>query len=60
VAGQTQSYLPWDWWPKPYVLSQPPDWFHEVFRQDDTPYRPREVDLIGELTGRGTPQAAFA
>ena len=55
VAGKTQTYLPWDSWQRPYVLSQPTVWFHEVFRQDDIPYRQREVDLIRELTGRGTP-----
>jgi hypothetical protein len=55
VAGKTQTYLPWDSWQKPYVLSQPTVWFHEVFRQDWTPYRQREVDLIRTLTGRGTP-----
>jgi hypothetical protein len=54
VAGKTQTYLPWDSWQKPYVESQPTVWFHEVFRQDDTPYRQHEVDLIRELTGRGT------
>ncbi|WP_213807570.1 cellulase family glycosylhydrolase [Granulicella sp. dw_53] len=53
VAGKTQTYLPWDSWQKPYVLSQPTVWFHEVFRQDGTPYRQHEVDLIRELTGRG-------
>jgi hypothetical protein len=55
VAGKTQTYLPWDSWQKPYVLSQPTVWFHEVFRQDGTPYRQAEVDLIRRLTGRGTP-----
>ncbi len=54
VAGKTQTYLPWDSWEHPYVLSQPTVWFHEVFRQDDTPYRQSEVDLIRRLTGRGT------
>jgi hypothetical protein len=58
VAGKTQTYLPWDSWERPYVLSQPAIWFHEVFRQDDTPYRQHEVDLIRELTGRGTGSAA--
>ena len=53
VAGKTQTYLPWDSWQKPYVLDQPTVWFHEVFKQDDTPYRQHEVDLIRELTGRG-------
>ena len=58
VAGKTQTYLPWDSWQKPYVLIPPTIWFHEVFRQDDTPYRQTEVDLIRSLTGRGTPQKA--
>jgi hypothetical protein len=55
VAGKTQTYLPWDSWQRPYVRDQPTVWFHEVFRQDDTPYRQREVDLLRELTGRGKP-----
>jgi hypothetical protein len=54
VAGKTQTYLPWDSWERPYVRLQPPIWFHEVFRSDGTPYRQREVDLIRNLTGRGT------
>ncbi len=58
VAGKTQTYLPWDSWQKPYVESKPTVWFHEVFKQDDTPYREHEVDLIRELTGRGAPVAA--
>ena len=53
VAGKTQTYLPWDSWERPYVLLQPTIWFHEVFKQDGTPYRQHEVDLIRELTGRG-------
>ncbi len=54
VAGKTQTYLPWDSWQRPYVELKPTVWFHEVFKQDDTPYRQREVDLIRELTGRGS------
>jgi hypothetical protein len=53
VAGKTQTYFPWDSWDRPYVRLQPTIWFHEVFKQDDTPYRQHEVDLIRELTGRG-------
>jgi len=52
VAGKTQTYLPWDSWQHPYVLDQPPVWFHEVLRPDGTPYRAAEVDLIRQLTGR--------
>jgi hypothetical protein len=60
VAGKTQTYYPWDSWERPYVRTQPTIWFHEVFKQDDTPYRQREVDLIRELTGRGTTAVATA
>ena len=52
VAGKTQTYLPWESWEHPYVLSQPPVWFHEVLRPDGTPYRQPEVDLIRQLTGK--------
>jgi hypothetical protein len=52
VAGKTQTYLPWDSWQHPYVLDQPPVWFHEVLRPDGTPYRQAEVNLIRQLTGK--------
>ena len=57
VAGKTQTYLPWDSWQVPYVERKPTVWFHEVFKQDDTPYRQHEVDLIRQLTGRGDGRA---
>ena len=50
VAGKTQTYLPWDSWQKPYVGREPAIWFHEIFRQDGTPYRQEEVELIKTLT----------
>lgn len=50
VAGKTQTYLPWESWEHPYILNQPPVWFHEVLQPDGTPYRQAEVDLIRELT----------
>ena len=49
VDGKTQTRLPWDSWQKPYVLSEPTIWFHEVFRADGTPYRVAETDLIRRL-----------
>jgi hypothetical protein len=52
VAGKTQTYLPWESWEHPYILSQPAVWFHEVLHPDGTPYRQAEVDLIRELTGK--------
>jgi hypothetical protein len=50
VAGKTQTYLPWESWQHPYILEQPPVWFHEVLRPDGTPYRQAEVNLIRQLT----------
>ena len=52
VAGKTQTFLPWDSWRHPYVADEPSVWFHEVLRPDGTPYRPAEVDLIRQLTGK--------
>jgi len=52
VAGKTQTYYPWESWQHPYILNDPPVWFHEVLRADGTPYRKAEVDLIRELTAK--------
>lgn len=52
VAGKTQTYLPWESWQHPYILSEPPVWFHEVLHSDGTPYRQAEADLIRKLTGK--------
>ena len=53
VEGKAQTHLPWDSWQKPYVGREPAVWFHEVFRNDGTPYRADEVALIRKLTERG-------
>jgi hypothetical protein len=53
VAGKTQTHLPWDSWQRPYTDREPAIWFHEIFKQDGTPYRAEEVDLIRALTGKG-------
>jgi hypothetical protein len=53
VVGKTQTNLPWDSWQRPYVLEQPPVWFHDIFHPDGTPYREREVQIIREATGVG-------
>ena len=52
VAGKTQTYLPWESWQHPYIVDQPPVWFHDVLRADWTPYRKAEVDLIRDLAGQ--------
>ena len=50
VNGKTQTNFPWDSWQRPYVLLQPPVWFHDVFYPDGRPYRPHETNLIRKLT----------
>jgi hypothetical protein len=52
VAGKTQTYYPWESWQHPYIVDQPPVWFHEVLQADGTPYRKAEVDLIRQLSGK--------
>lgn len=51
VVGKTQTNLPWESWEHPYILAQPPVWFHDVFDPDGKPYRQAEADLIRQLTG---------
>ncbi|HVJ07808.1 MAG TPA: cellulase family glycosylhydrolase [Acidisarcina sp.] len=60
VAGKSQTYLPWDSWKRPYVLTQPDVWFHDIFHEDGKPYRQQEIYLIHQLTGRGNVQPPSA
>ena len=55
VYGKVQSYLPWESWDHPYILKQPPVWFHDIFYPDGRPYREQEVKLIRELAGTASP-----
>jgi hypothetical protein len=52
VKGKSQTYLPWDSWQRPYVLVTPTVWFHDVFYENGTPYREREVEILRTLTGK--------
>jgi hypothetical protein len=49
VNGKTQTIYPWDSWEKTYT-AEPPVWFHDIFRKDGSPYDPKEVLLIKQLT----------
>lgn len=60
VQGKSQTHLPWDSWRRPYTDREPSIWFHEVFRNDGTPYRAAETELIKRLTGKIKAQAASA
>lgn len=49
VSGKTNTIFPWgsrEGSPEPAV------WFHDLFRTDGTPFDPREVQLIRQLTGK--------
>jgi hypothetical protein len=50
VKGKSQTNLPWDSWTRPYVLTQPNVWHHDIFLPDGKPYREREVEIIKALT----------
>jgi len=50
VQGRSQTNMPWDSWQIPYQ-TEPPLWFHDVFRTDGTPYREAEVEFIRRVTG---------
>ncbi len=56
VNGRTQTDLPWDSWERPYTLKKPAVWFHDILREDGTPYRERELELFRTLTGISKPQ----
>ena len=58
VQGKTQTHLPWDSWQHPYTDREPSIWFHEVFRNDGTPYMVGEVEFIRRMTGKTKARAA--
>lgn len=49
VNGKSQTIYPWDSWTKDYH-SEPPVWFHDIFKADGTAYKQEEVNLIKSLT----------
>ena len=49
VSGKTQTIYPWDSWKKMYP-EEPRIWFHDIFRQNGTPYDIKETELIKKLT----------
>lgn len=48
VSGKTNTIFAWDT-PLP-ELTEPPVWFHDIFRRDGTPYSEEEIEFIRELT----------
>jgi hypothetical protein len=54
VAGKTNTIFPWDSWGKAY-RTEPPVWFHDIFRPDGKPYDANEVAYIRKVTGITAP-----
>ncbi|MDR1585530.1 MAG: 1,4-beta-xylanase, partial [Prevotellaceae bacterium] len=50
VSGKTNTIFAWDN-PMPDV-SEPPLWFHDIFRKDGSVFSQEEIDCIKELTGK--------
>jgi hypothetical protein len=51
VSGKSQTIYPWDSWEKQYT-AEPKVWFHDIFRQDGSPFDAQEVTLIRQMTGK--------
>jgi hypothetical protein len=51
VSGKTQTIYPWDSWEKTYT-AEPTIWFHDIFRQDGTPFDSKEVAYIKAECGK--------
>lgn len=49
VAGKTQTHCPWDSWSRHYE-NEPELWFHDIFREDGSPYKLEETDFIKAIT----------
>lgn len=50
VAGKTNTIFAWDE-PLPDA-AEPPLWFHDIYRQDKTPFDPAETAIIRQVNGR--------
>ena len=49
VSGKSQTIYPWDSWNKTYT-DEPALWFHDILREDGTPYITDEVQFIQKIT----------
>lgn len=50
VAGKTNTIYPWNSWEKPYP-AEPQVWFHDILRQDGSPFDAAEVQYIRQTVG---------
>jgi len=50
VSGKTNTIFPWD---NPETdMKEPVIWFHDILRQDKTPFDQKEVDFIRKMNGK--------
>ena len=49
VSGKTNTIFAWDT-PLPDV-TEPELWFHDILRQDKTPFDPEEIAVIKQVNG---------
>ena len=56
VAGKSQTNCPWDSWQQDYT-SEPPVWFHDVFRPNGEPYDKKEVEYLVKFNKNNVKQA---
>jgi hypothetical protein len=52
VAGKTNTIFAWNTWQTPEKKDEPTVWFHDIFRQDGSPFDPKEVEYIKRVTGK--------
>ena len=49
VSGKSNTIFPWG---SKEGTTEPKTWFHDIFRQDGTPFDPNEISLIKRLTNK--------
>lgn len=52
VAGKSNTIFAWSTWQTPEPAAEPKVWFHDIFRTDGTPFDPKEVEYIRQVTGK--------
>ncbi|QZT38736.1 cellulase family glycosylhydrolase [Halosquirtibacter xylanolyticus] len=48
VSGKSQTIYPWRSWKKP-LIKEPDLWFHDILKENGTPYKKEEVKFIKSL-----------
>lgn len=46
VSGKMQTIYGWGTWNKPGKIPEPKVWFHDIYRQDGTPFSQEEINVI--------------